>query len=364
MKITVKNLFTGESQFSNKEIEVENGIVKSISDYEGENFDYENLAPALVDIHINGGEKFHFTADPTAETLEDIEMSAQKNGVGYVLPALITSSPENIFKAIEVTKDYLKTNPNSGILGLHLEGPFISVKKRGAHLTKYILTPENSLLEQIIEQGKDIVKMITIAPEHFTDEQIKLLVNSGIKVSLGHSDCTYKRAMQAFDIGVNLVTHLFNAMSPLHHREPGLLGAALANENVFTPVIPDGVHANFEAVKLAMKLKKDKLFFISDALFQNHIKTEFKWEEFDAKLLNGNYTNADGNLAGATISMADCVTNGLNILGLNLNDAIKKSTQTPSKILGIKAGKIAEGYLAKFVSFDSDFKNYRYHDYM
>jgi N-acetylglucosamine-6-phosphate deacetylase len=358
--IAVKNLYSSGKRLENQKITIQNGQIVEVSPSSDAVFDYENIAPALIDIHINGGEQFHFTADPTEETLKDIEFSAQKNGVGFVLPALITSSPENIFRALEVTKKYISENPNSGIIGLHLEGPFISEKKRGAHLTKYIRTPDDQLLQEIITQGAEVLKMITIAPEHFTDRQISMLVNAGITVSLGHSNCTYKRAMEAFNLGVNLVTHLFNAMSPLHHREPGLLGAAFANEKVFTPVIPDGVHADYEAVKLAIRLKGDKLFFISDALFQNHIKTAFKWEEFDAKLINGDYINADGNLAGATISMADCVKNGVEVLGLSLEKSIEKSTGIPAKVLKIKAGKIEPSYPAKFCTFDNKLKELKF----
>ncbi|QCX52285.1 N-acetylglucosamine-6-phosphate deacetylase [Elizabethkingia sp. JS20170427COW] len=242
-------------------------------------------------------------------------------------------------------------------MGLHLEGPFISEKKRGAHIARYVIKPENQLLQEIIEKGKDIVKMITIAPEHFSDEQIKMLLASGIKVSLGHSDCSYERAMQAFDLGVDLVTHLYNAMSPFHHRKPGLVGAALANPNVYTPVILDGIHADFESVKIALKLKKDKLFFISDALFLNNIKQDFKWEEFDAKLINGEYINSDGNLAGANITMVEALQNAVFQLHLNFEEAIEKCTALPAEIIKFRAGKVEENYPAKFISFDSTLQN-------
>jgi len=360
MEITVKNLYSAGNRLEKQKIKIENGGIREISPYTGNEYDYENLAPALVDVHINGGEQYHFTADPTAEALEDIEFSAQKNGVGYVLPALITSSPENIFGALETVKSYVEARPGTGIMGLHLEGPFISVKKRGAHLAKYIRTPDDGLLREIIDAGGPVLKMITIAPEHFSDSQIKMLLEAGVKVSLGHSDCSYARAMQAFDLGVNLVTHLFNAMSSFHHREPGLAGAALLAENVYTPIIPDGVHAHFEAARLAQKMKKDKLFFISDALFQNHRKESFQWEEFDARLINGDYINADGNLAGATISMADCVTNGVRILGLTPEEALYKSSGLPAKVLGFTAGKAEPGYPARFVSFSDEFNDLKY----
>lgn len=356
MKITVRNVYTSGGCLSRQSIEVKDGVICGIKPFAGENFDYENLAPAFVDIHINGGENFHFTANPTEETLKDMEFSAYKNGVGYLLPALITSSEENIFQAISIVKSYIKINPNSSIFGLHLEGPFISEKKRGAHLSKYILHPEDRLLKQIIKEGEGVLKMITIAPENFSDSQIEMLLEAGIKVSLGHSNCSYKRAMEAFGLGVDLVTHLFNAMSPFQHRNPGLAAAALANDSVFTPIIPDGIHVDFDAAKLALKIKKEKLFFISDALFQNHVKQAFVWEEFDAKLINGDYINADGNLAGATISMADCFRNGVEILNLSLIESLEKCSSIPAETMKLKAGKIENGYEAKFVTFENSLK--------
>ena len=357
MKIAVKRLYTSGQCLERQQLEIEGGVIRRVSAFAGTEFDYENLAPALVDIHINGGEQYHFTASPTAEALADMEFSAQKNGVGHVLPALITSSPENIFAALETVRHYRRSHPETGIMGLHLEGPFISLKKRGAHLAKYIRLPDDGLLREMIDQGGDVLKMITIAPEHFTDRQIKMLLEAGIKVSLGHSDCSYTRATEAFNLGVNLVTHLYNAMSALHHREPGLTGAALMARNVYTPIIPDGVHAHFEAVKLALKMKKERLFFISDALFQNHRKQHFEWEEFDARLVNGDYINADGNLAGATISMADCVRNGVNVLGLSLEEALHKSSGLPAEVLDFPAGTAAAGSPARLIEFSDNFSD-------
>ena len=360
MEITTRNLYTGGQNVGPRKLKIIQGAIREVTPYSGSDFNYPNLAPALVDIHINGGEQYHFTADPTEEALDDIAFSAQKNGVGYVLPALITSSPENIFAALETVKKYVRTHPGTGILGLHLEGPFISVKKRGAHLEKYIRVPDDRLLREIIDAGGSALKMITIAPEHFTDAQINMLLEAGIKVSLGHSDCSYGRAMEAFALGVDLVTHLYNAMSAFHHRKPGLAGAALLSQNVYTPVIPDGVHAHFEAVRLALKMKKEKLLFISDALFQNHRKEQFQWEEFDARLINGDYINADGNLAGATISMADCVANGVDIFGLPLETALHKSSGLPAEALGFPVGKAETGYPARFISFEENFKELKY----
>lgn len=352
MEIKAKKILINGRFTTNQLIKINNGIIENISPYEGTDFDYDYLAPALVDIHINGGEKYHFTADPTREALKDLEESAKKNGVAYVMPTLITSSPENIFTGLEAVKAYMNANPHSGVLGMHLEGPFISVEKKGAHIERYIRKPDTQILQEIIDRGKGVLKMITIAPEHFSNEQIKMLLDSDIRISLGHSNCSYERAMEVFDMGVNLVTHLFNAMSPLTHRQPGLAGAALMHPEVYTPIILDGDHVSFEVAKLALKLKKEKLLFISDALFLNHIKETFVWEEFDAKLENNKYINSDGNLAGGNISQADCFVNGIKELNLSLEESFVKSACLPAESLNLKVGKIEQEYPAKFVTLD------------
>ena len=359
--LTCKNLYTGTQKLENQSLNIFDGKIESIVTVDNSKvFDYENLAPTLIDLHINGGEEFHFTHQPNAETLKDIEFSAKKNGVGYVLPTLITSSFENIFDGLSAIKNYCSANLNSGVLGMHLEGPFISVKKRGAHLEKYIKIPDEKILREIIDFGGKHLKMITVAPENFTNKQLNLLIESGIKVSLGHSNASFERAQEAFGLGINLVTHLFNAMSPFNHREPGLAGASLANKNVFTPIILDNVHVAIEAAKLAFKLKNDKLFLISDALFQNHKKPNFNWDEFDAFLQNGNYMNSDGNLAGATISMADAVKNAKNWLEIDTKDAIKMATHTPAMVLNEAIGNIEVGAKAKFCSFSDNLEDFSY----
>ena len=313
----------------------------------------------MVDIHINGGEEYHFTATPTNEALVDIETSARKNGVAFTLPTLITSSFENIEKGVEAIRAYKNQHPDSGILGMHLEGPFLNVKKRGAHLEKYILKPSDELIDRLLKISDGHIKMITIAPENFTKTQISKLIDSDIIVSLGHSNATFEEANAAFDQGVGLVTHLFNAMSALGHREPGLVGATLLNQNVYAPIILDDVHVDKNVTKLAFEAKKGKLFLISDALFQNHKKQTFVWEEFDASLQNGNYINADGNLAGATISMQDAVQNAIKWLDIPLETAIHMATDLP--LLAIKEtrkiGKIAVGFEAKICSFEGNLEN-------
>jgi N-acetylglucosamine-6-phosphate deacetylase len=360
MNIYCENIYSCGQILKNRRIEIENGTIIAVEPLKsGEVVTFKNICPALVDIHINGGEEFHFTKSPTFETLKDIEEAALKNGVAYTLPTLITCSLENIYSGIDAIKTYKKANPSSGILGMHLEGPFLSVKKRGAHLEKYLQKPTDEVLKKIIEKADGYISMITIAPELFTATQIQILLDSGIKVSLGHSDASFKQASAAIKQGVNLVTHLFNAMSALGHREPGMVGASLIYDDVYTPIILDDVHVDKNVAKLAFEAKKGKLFLISDALFQNHKKQTFEWEEFDAELKNGMYLNREGNLAGATISQADCVRNAVKWLDISLETAIYMATELPAIAINEsrKIGKIAVGFEAKLCTFEDDFEN-------
>ncbi|MFY7910799.1 MAG: N-acetylglucosamine-6-phosphate deacetylase [Emticicia sp.] len=366
--ITNATVHTGTEVLQNQSVIIENGRI-STSDHRRVAFHSDaktidlagkHISAGFVDTHINGGEKFYFTQHANEETIEDIYESSLKLGTTHVLPTLITSPLENILKGIEATRSFLEKNPNSGVLGMHLEGPFLNLAKRGAHLARYIKKPTNSELEEIIKYGKGIIKLMTIAAENFTPEQIDMLLESGIKISLGHSNATYKQAKQAYNQGITLCTHLYNAMTQMGHREPGVVGATFDSPEVYAPIILDGFHCDYAAARIAYKIKQDKLFLISDALFVGEKVKQFQWEEFDAYLENGQYRNSEGNLAGAAISMADCVKNAVEKVGISLEEAIKMATIRPAKALGIdtEIGQIAEGFPAKFVVFDENLTNF------
>ena len=317
-----------------------------------------HIAPGFIDIQLNGGERFNFTANPTEETIDDMVQACLRTGTTHLLPCMISSPRENILRGIEVVKHY-RSKHNNGVIGMHLEGPFINVEKRGAHLPAHIRKPSNSELDEIIREGKDVIRLITIAPECFTDDQIDMLVSAGISVSAGHSNMTYDQAQDNFGKGIKLVTHLFNAMAPFGHREPGLTGAALENDEVFTPIILDGVHCAYGAARLAYKLKKDKLILTSDALFLGRKKTEFSWGSFKVALVDGFYRNKDGNLAGATISMAEAVQNAHLHLGVPVAEAIKMATSRVAAAIAMdhRIGRIAPGFPASFVLFDDSLEH-------
>ncbi|CAH0994100.1 N-acetylglucosamine-6-phosphate deacetylase [Emticicia aquatica] len=362
--ISNATIHTGTQILENQTIIIENGLItNSEQKADAKIIDLQNkhISAGFVDIHINGGEKYYFTQNATEETIQDIYESSLKLGTTHVLPTLITSPLDNILKGIEATRAFLEKNPTSGVLGMHLEGPFLNLAKRGAHLAAYIRKPSNNELEEIIKYGKGIIKLMTIAAENFNEEQIEMLLESGINISLGHSNATYKQAKNAYNQGINLCTHLYNAMTQMGHREPGVVGATFDSPDVYAPIILDGFHCDYAAARIAYKIKKDHLFLISDALFVGEKVKQFQWEEFDAYLENGQYRNSEGNLAGAAVSMADCVRNAVQQVGISLEEAIKMATIRPAKALGIddKIGQIAAGFPAKFVIFDKNLTDFK-----
>lgn len=362
MKQAIVNgiIHTGVEIVNGGVVIIENGIVISVQNEVPEAVDLidlkgKHLSAGFIDIQINGGEKHYFSQNPTEETIHDIYETSLKFGTTHTLPCLISSSNETIHKGIEAIQNYKEKHKN-GVLGIHLEGPFLNPLKRGAHSAAQIRKPSNSELKEIIRYGKDVIKVITIAPECFTDEQLDLLLESGIVVSIGHTTMTYKEAQYYFSKGIKLVTHLFNAMTQFGHREPGLVGATLENESVYAPVILDGAHCDYAAARLAYKFKKDKFFLISDATFLGRKVSCFKWDNFDAHLDKGFYRNEDGNLAGASISMEEAVKNALNHLNVSVDEAIKMATCRVASAINMdrEIGKIEKGFPAHFVTFNDD----------
>jgi N-acetylglucosamine-6-phosphate deacetylase len=316
-----------------------------------------NISPGFIDIQINGGESHYFSDIPNAEALHDICDSSLGYATTHVLPCLISSPHEKILAAIESVKNFMLQYPNKGVLGMHLEGPFINPLKRGAHSVSVIRKPTTDELEEIIRHGKGIIRVMTIAPELFTDDQLDLLMSNDIILSAGHSMMTYEQAQYYFNRGIKLVTHLYNAMTQMGHREPGTVGAIFDNESVYAPIILDGAHCHYAAARIAFRIKKEKLFLISDAAFMGRQVKSFKSELLDAALQGEYYRNAEGNLAGAAISMQEAVQNAINHVGLPLHTAIQMATINVARAINMEQqlGKIEKGYPARFVTFNNDF---------
>ncbi|ODS83890.1 MAG: N-acetylglucosamine-6-phosphate deacetylase [Cytophagaceae bacterium SCN 52-12] len=365
--VLAKKIFTGGSGQENCLIGVEEGTIVSVIPVKDtgqvpeEAVVFDNLAPGFIDIHINGGVEHHFTQNPTVEALWDMLSASRETGTPFILPTCITSPWENIREAIASTRSFMNEFPDAGILGLHLEGPFINPKKRGAHLESFILKPADELLQSLKEEGKGVLKLLTLAPEYFTPDQLRGLIEAGIMLSAGHSNASFAEARQAFENNVDLCTHLFNAMSAFGHREPGLVGAVFESENVYAPIILDGIHCDYAAARIAYRQKKEKLLLISDALFLGRQKARFRWGEFDAVLEGDRYVNSEGNLAGGAISLPEAVVNAVREVGIPLAEAVEMATLRPAAALGLedKLGKVAVGYPAVFTVFSDDLASFR-----
>jgi len=317
------------------------------------------LAPGLIDIQINGGYQHYFSKDPNEASLRDIAEACQDFGTLHFLPTLISSPIEVIVEAIRAVSDFRQKYPKAGVLGMHLEGPYFNPVKRGAHSAAIVRKPTDRELEIIVKEGKDVIKVMTLAPEMFSDDQLRYLIDQGILISAGHSNMSYEQAMHYFDLGINVVTHLYNAMSGFSPRTPGFVGAALERKGIWAPIILDGHHVHYGAARLAKQAKAEQLFLITDSSFLGRQVQDFTWADFDAKMIDGTYRNKEGNLAGAAISMVEALQNALNHLNITEQEAIAMATSRPARAIGMdrQIGYIAPGFPARFCVFDAGFIN-------
>jgi N-acetylglucosamine-6-phosphate deacetylase len=359
-------IHTGSAILHKHSILIESRKIKSLiqeseqekfSSIEQINLKGNYVVPGFIDLQLNGGGGVFFTQHINEESIEEIYKIYLEFGTTSFLPTLISTTFENIISAIEVTKNYMRKQENV-VFGLHIEGPFFNVKKRGAHAEKFIRKPSDEEINIITEKGKGIVKLITLAPEVVSEKQIRTLVDAGINVSAGHTNCTYAEAIHAFDSGVNGVTHVFNAMSQFSSRSPGLVGAFLDHDKVWGGIIVDGIHSDFASVRIAHKLRKGKLFIVSDASYVKHPRhlKEFNFGFGKLHYENGKYLTEEGNLAGVSISMLESLQNCIKYVGIDLEEAVKMASTYPAEYIGVDhyLGKIKEGYTANLVVLNKD----------
>jgi N-acetylglucosamine-6-phosphate deacetylase len=286
------------------------------------------LAPGFVDWQVNGGGGWLVNAAPTPETFAAIVAAHRRFGTTALCPTVITDA-EQVLRAALVAGQV----QTPGSLGLHVEGPFIDVRRKGAHPAEHIRAMREDDARLLIEGAR----VVTLAPCSASSAQIRQLAQSGVLVSLGHSDATAAQARACFDAGARAVTHLYNAMSPLGSREPGVVGAALDDPRVYAGYIADGQHSDAIAGRLAYRLKgASRLALISDAM----PPAAGGPDRYD---LGGRVatrhglalTLEDGTLAGAAITMLDALRYTVRHLGAPLEDALKMATATPARLLRV-----------------------------
>ena len=344
MKILAsKYLFDGDSLLENKALIVDEQkriidiVDSSTVDTSGNNFHYYGngvISPGFIDLQVNGCGGVAFNQDISIATLKTMYKTWLQHGTTYFLPTLITCDFADVISALNVVKDWFAEYGNTrGVIGIHLEGPFISKEKSGIHPQEYIIKPTNDLLLQIIAYRKYFPIKMTIAVEEFTSKQIQLLLDNNITLSIGHSNASYAQACSAIDLGVTTATHVFNAMSGLTARTPGVIGAIL-NSDIYTGVIADLVHVDAANIELLHKIKREHVYLVTDAVTPTATNMlQFEFANKSLYVHEGKCVDANGVLGGAALTMNQAVLNCVNHCGIALQDALKMAVIIPAKVL-------------------------------
>jgi N-acetylglucosamine-6-phosphate deacetylase len=301
--------------------------------------------PGFVDLQVNGFGGVDFL-DADADGYRRAGAALLETGVTAFLPTLITSPEDQLLAAMqEVPTD--GTRPR--VLGVHLEGPFLSPSRLGTHVASSRRDPDVALLDRLLDGGP--VRLMTLAPElPGADALIDRLIERNVCVSLGHSDATAAQANEAFDRGARTVTHLFNAMRPFRHRDPGIIGAALARDDVRVQIILDGIHLAAQTAQVVWRASAGRVALVTDAIAAAGLSDgSFSLGELDVRVLDGTVRGPDGVLAGSTLTMIEAVRN-LHALGASVEEAVAAATSVPAAILGLDdAGRLGPGRPADVV---------------
>ncbi|MDA9547638.1 N-acetylglucosamine 6-phosphate deacetylase [Bradyrhizobium sp. CCBAU 45321] len=315
------------------------------------------LAPGLIDIQLNGGGGVLLNDQPTEAGVRRIVEAHRKAGTTGCLPTLITDRPE-VVERLAVAAQACLDIP--GVLGFHLEGPALNRSRKGIHPETEIRVPDRRDLAAIKSFGDRGRSIVTLAPECVPASMIDELVGAGLRVAAGHSDASAEQIRQAVGRGLLGVTHLFNAMSQLSAREPGVVGAALEEDRLFAGIICDGIHVERAALRVAFRCKgRDRLMLVSDAMpLVGTDDRQFLLQGREITLHDGRLTGPDGTLAGAHLTMIQAVRNAVTLIGIALVDALIMASRTPAAFLGLgsELGRIAAGYRADFVAFNPSFE--------
>jgi N-acetylglucosamine-6-phosphate deacetylase len=315
------------------------------------------LAPGFVDIQVNGGGGVLLNDQPTEAGIRRIIEAHRKQGTTGCLPTLITDRSEVIEQLAAVAQACLKI---PGVLGFHLEGPALNVSRKGIHPQAEIRVPDRRDLAAIKRFGSCGRSVVTLAPECVPASMIDELIDAGLRIAAGHSDATAAEIGKAVDRGVSGVTHLFNAMSQLNAREPGLAGAALLEERLFAGIICDGIHVDRAGLRIAFRCKgRDRLMLVTDAMpLVGTSDRRFMLQGRQITLRENRLTGPDGTLAGAHLTMIEAVRNAVSLLEISLVDALIMASRTSATFLGLEAelGRIAPGYRADLVAFNPDYE--------
>ncbi len=300
------------------------------------------VAPGFIDLHVHGGGGLE-VMDGSYEAICTMAKVHSKGGTTAFLPSAATASHDEFIAAIDATLQGMeKGTGGAQVLGINLEGPYLNPKKRGAQRAEDVRVPDIHEFEEFWEASKGTIKLITVAPEvEGAIDFIKMVRSMGVRISVGHSDATFEEAINSFEAGVSHVTHTFNGMSGLHHREPGLAGAALLHPSVMAELIADGVHIHPKMMELFFKVKgREGICLVTDAISGMGLPDGIHTLAGERVIVDeGVCRIEDGTLAGSTLTMSKAVKNMIRLVGVSLQDAIRMATLNPAMAIGIEAQK-------------------------
>ncbi|MFL6839831.1 MAG: N-acetylglucosamine-6-phosphate deacetylase [Bradyrhizobium sp.] len=356
-------LFDGTSMRGPAQVTVSDGLIESVRKANAPSHETivlpadAILAPGFIDIQVNGGGGVLLNDEPTEEGVRRIVEAHRKSGTTGCLPTLITDRTDVLERLAAVAPASLRA---PGVLGFHLEGPALNKARRGIHLESEIRAPNTRDLAAMHRIGSCGRSMVTLAPDCVPPSLVENLVGAGLRVSAGHSDATARQIAEAADLGMSGITHLFNAMSQLTSREPGVVGAALEDERLYAGIICDGIHVDPISLRIAMRCKgRDRLMLVTDAMpLIGTDQQQFQLQGRRITLQGDRLTGPDGTLAGAHLTMIQAVRRAVTFLGLSLADGLRMASRTPALFLGLQSelGEIAPGYRADLVAFRSNFE--------
>jgi N-acetylglucosamine-6-phosphate deacetylase len=357
--ISADRVFDGSRWYNEAIILIERGMVQRIAQRDPGATDWPIevmapgtiLAPGFVDLQTNGGGGVLLNDEPTPEAIRAIAQAHRRYGTTSCLPTLMSDTPAKATATIAAAKSLVGTE---GILGLHLEGPFLNPSRRGIHRSDHVLSATTADLDWLGELSAVGSSMVTVAPECLPAGFVKTLVRSGIRVSVGHSEATAEILLAAIDEGLSGVTHLFNAMPAMSAREPGIIGVALTDKRLTAGIILDGIHVDPVVIRVAFSAKnRSNLALVTDAM--PTVGTE--QDHFDLmgrkiQLRDGRLVSEDGTLAGAHLDMASAVKSAVRLGGISLDDALRSASVVPARFLGIEhqRGTLRPGARADIVA--------------
>ena len=362
----IKNalVFTLDQGFVNKEVKIKDGRFTDEDTVEDTVIDAQGnyLIPGLVDIHFHGCAGHDFS-DGTPEALQAIGAYELKNGITSICPASMTLAEETLANVCEnayayYTKPETDKPEGSRLCCIHLEGPFISMEKKGAQNPAYVKSPDIAMFNRLQDAAHGLVKLITIAPETEGAEEFIKELSSKVHISVGHTCSDYDTAYKAFALGADHVTHFFNAMPAFTHRAPGVFGAAFDQKHVMPEMICDGVHINPSAVRVVFSLfGKERMIMISDSMMATGMEDgDYSLGGLPVKVHGNLATLADGTIAGSATNLMDCVRTVVKKMDIPLETAIRCASYNPAKAIGVDdvCGSIEAGKLGDCVILSKD----------